>query len=83
MDQIPIEVLTPAGMILLAVWMIYTGRLIPGRTHDEICAGLRQDRDDWQQIAQTSSRQVDALLNEYGPTATQVLKALPRARDTE
>jgi hypothetical protein len=74
------------SFVLWTLRSINQGRLVPGKTHDEIVRILTaesdriaKDRDQWREVALTSSRQADAMLSEYGPTATQILRALPRS----
>ena len=51
MDAIPwtaLGNLSPAAMLMLAVWLILTGRIIPKSTYDVMVKG----RDSWQETAQ-------------------------------
>ena len=66
-------------LLALAVWMIFTGRLVTRREHQE----LREDRDYWRNAYETSegTRRIMAGQTEriLGPTAeviTQVVTAL-------
>ena len=51
MDAIPwtaLGSLSPAAMLMLAVWLILTGRIIPKSTYDVMVKA----RDSWQETAQ-------------------------------
>lgn len=51
METIPwaaIGALTPSGMLMLAVWLILTGRIVPKSTYEVMVKA----RDDWQATAE-------------------------------
>jgi hypothetical protein len=50
MDGISIVGLTPAGLLLLAVLMVFTGRLVPRSTHQDV----KDERDKWRQAYEAS-----------------------------
>jgi hypothetical protein len=68
LEMVPTELLTGgglAGIVTLAIWMIFTGRLVAGRHYQE----LRDDRDHWRKAHEVSEegraelrRQNDLLL---------------------
>jgi hypothetical protein len=82
MEGLPLEVvfgvLTPAGLLGLAVWMILTGRLVPGRIHDSVV----QERDKWRDVA-TATMSQNLQLLETARTVNAVMKALPPAGQLE
>lgn len=83
--DVPLElvlgVLTPAGLLGLAVWMILTGRLVPGRTHDRVVRETTEERDRWRDIAERALKQNGQLL-EGARTADAVVKAIrPKGDD--
>lgn len=68
------------GLLTLAVWLIFTGRLVPRSVVDDI----RRERDDWKDAARESEAaraedraQVRELL-EVARTTEHVLTSLPR-----
>lgn len=87
---IPTEVITGGGLggiVLLGICLIMTGKLVPGRLHDEV----RQDRDKWRLTAETSEKRGDVLsaqlekLLTQGQTTETLMKAIHQAieRDAE
>jgi hypothetical protein len=40
------------GLLLVGMWFVFTGRLVPGRTHQEV----RTDRDMYREAAETASK---------------------------
>lgn len=67
-----------AGLVSLAIYMIYTGRLVPRRHLDD----TRQDRDSWKQAYQTNektlvelSHQMGQLL-EYAKTSDHLIRSI-------
>jgi len=78
-DGIPIAGLTAPALLLLAVWFILTGRIIPRRTYDD----LLRDRDEWRTAHRLSeserinqAKQIDALL-EVGITVESIMRSMP------
>lgn len=68
------------GLLSLAVWLIFTGRLVPRSVVDDI----RQERDDWKAAARDSEdaraeeRDQKRELLEVAHVMERVLTALPR-----
>lgn len=79
---IPLEVLGPAALCGVFVLLVFTGQLIPRKTHDEAV----HDRNEWraesrikdQQIAELTDQNVK-MLNAFGPTLADFLQGLRRA----
>jgi len=74
-DGLPIAIFTDAGPVALlsvAVWMIFTGRLVTKREVDD----LRADRDLWRTAYIESQAQKHDLM-ETGKVARSLLRALP------
>lgn len=68
-----------AGLITLFVWMIFTGRLVPKSTTDDV----RSERDVWKQAYFTEAKagvvkdgQINELM-ELARTSTHALASLP------
>ena len=60
MEAIPwtaIGGLSPAAMLMLAVWLILTGRIVPKSTYDVMVKG----RDSWQETAQKKQEIIHTL----------------------
>lgn len=79
---IPPELFTgggAAGIVILAVVMVLTGRLVPRRTHEE----TRADRDEWRRafLDSEAARQVQATAQRV--QAEQLEQLLESARATE
>jgi hypothetical protein len=81
LDVIPPELFTGgglAGLVATAVWMIYTGRLVPRRVYED----MKTERDDWKKAAETRSEQNAAIgkqvekLVEQGQTAERAMLSL-------
>jgi|SRR5690242_980980 len=68
------------GLLSLAVWLIFTGRLVPRSTVDDI----RRERDDWKAAARESEaaraeeREQKRELLEVAHITEHVLTSLPR-----
>lgn len=67
-----------AGLVSLAIYLIYTGRLVPRRHLDD----TRQDRDAWRSTAETQSgtiteisHQLEKLL-EYAKTSDHLIRSI-------
>lgn len=79
---IPVSALAPSALAGLAVLLVFTGWLIPKRTHDEVT----HDRDEWRAESRVKDQQIlelteqnKAMLNAFGPTLTDFLAGLRRA----
>lgn len=78
LDGISIIGLTPSALLLLAVLMVFTGRLIPKSTHDQTI----KERDQWHEayeLQRTARDAADAQvreLMELAKTGTKVLEAV-------
>lgn len=84
MDQIPwaaIGALTPSGMLMLAVWLILTGRIVPKSTYEV----MAKARDDWQSTAQKKQEIIHTLAETVreqsvvSQTAAKVMTAVQEA----
>lgn len=84
MDQIPwaaIGALTPSGMLMLAVWLILTGRIVPKSTYEVMVKA----RDDWQSTAQKKQDIIHTLAETVreqsvvSQTAAKVMTAVQEA----
>ncbi|QRQ79185.1 hypothetical protein [Glutamicibacter protophormiae] len=84
MDQIPwaaIGALTPSGMLMLAVWLILTGRIVPKSTYEVMVKA----RDDWQSTAQKKQEIIHTLAETVreqsvvSQTAAKVMTAVQEA----
>lgn len=84
MDQIPwaaIGALTPSGMLMLAVWLILTGRIVPKSTYEVMVKA----RDDWQTTAQKKQEIIHTLAETVreqsvvSQTAAKVMTAVQEA----
>lgn len=80
---IPVAVLTAPALLLAAVWLVMSGRLIPRRTYEDMI----KDRDNWREahrIAEAEriqqSQQINELL-EVGRTVDAIMNALPHPND--
>lgn len=74
-------------LALAAVWAIFTGRLIPGRTHEAIVADKDQQIESWKaahasevERGEVLAQQVNDLL-ELSRTTVGIVRAIPRAKD--
>lgn len=68
------------GFLFVVLFMVYTGRLVPRSTVDD----LRADRDNWRDTArsQAEARQVEAdqsrlVLEELSATVDRFISSLP------
>ena len=66
------------GLVSLAIYLIYTGRLVPRRHLDD----TRQDRDAWRSVAETQqktnteqSHQLEKLI-EYAKTSDHLIRSI-------
>lgn len=68
------------GLLSLAVWLIFTGRLVPRSMVDDV----RRERDDWKaayrqsEAARAEEREQKRELLEVAHVAEHVLTSLPR-----
>jgi hypothetical protein len=51
-----------AGLLVLAILMVFTGRLIPRRYYEDAILRLTEDRDNWREAAQELLKQNTELL---------------------
>lgn len=78
LDGISIIGLTPAGLLLIAVLMVLTGRLVPRATYQEMV----KERDQWrsayevERAAHAASDSQTRELLELAKTGTKVLEAV-------
>ena len=86
MDAIPWAALggvSPAAMLMLAVWLILTGRIVPKSTYDIMVKA----RDDWQAAAQKNrdiiATQAETIRDQavIGQTVEKVMGAVQEARE--
>lgn len=64
-----VATLTPSGLLLLAVLLILTGKLLPERTHTRIV----EDKDEQLRV---QARQVEKLV-ENSETTLHLIRSLP------
>jgi Tfp pilus assembly protein PilN len=64
------------GLLLLAIWMVLTGRLVAGRTHDRALQRI----DKLEAALEKRDAQISELM-ELSRTAVAALQALPKVRD--
>lgn len=71
--------LTPGGIVLLVILLIFTGRLVPSRYYNEALS----ERDRWRLAAETEERkgaeylQQNGLLIEALKTTQHVIESIP------
>ena len=65
------------GLLLVAIWMVLTGRLVAGRTHDKALA-----RIDKLEAAMDKKDEQIAELMELSRTTVATIQALPKVRDS-
>lgn len=80
----PVEVLTPAALLGVAILAIITGRLVPRRTYDD----KAHEADEWRTEARIKDQQIHelteqntAMLREFGPTVADLLRGIRRRAD--
>lgn len=86
MDSVPLSLFDGVGVVtvvLLVGWMVWTGRLVPRRTHEDAL----HDRDEWRAAHRISeaarvemSGHFESLL-EHARVTEAVLRALPHPDD--
>lgn len=69
------------GLVLALAWMVFTDRLIPGRTHMRMLADRDKQIAKLEEALDKVSGQRDRLMG-LADTTVKVLEALPRARDS-
>lgn len=83
MDQVPwaaIGGLTPSGLLILAVWLVLTGRIVPKSTYDVMVKA----RDDWQATAQKKQEIIHTLtetVREQSVVSDTVVKVMSAVQD--
>ena len=78
----PIANLTPAALLLVAVYFVFSGRLVPRRTYDDMV----QERDDWkaahtisETVRREQAKQIGELLVQARATDA-LIRSLPRPK---
>lgn len=64
-EGIPVGNIGAGGLVILSIWMIFTGRLVPRRYYDELAARLTaalEERDNWRKAAESLNGQNKDLL---------------------
>lgn len=70
------------GLLLGAVWLVMTGRLVPARTVDQMRRSYEQQITDWRSTAQTAMKTTETLAAPLGEvvelarTTESVVRAL-------
>lgn len=78
-DQIPVGLLAPSGLLAFTIFLILTGRLVPRSTYKDAL----EERDKWHKAADMSehARDLEAEANrellELARTTVALLRALP------
>jgi hypothetical protein len=65
-----------SGMVLALAWMVFTGRLVPGPTHDRALARI----DKLEATLEKRDAQVAELM-ELARTTVATIQGLPKVRD--
>lgn len=82
MDGVPLELLLqrwgPTGLLSLVVLLIFFGKLVPQRFHNDV----RAQRDEWKKTAEEALKQNTVLL-ETAHTANATFKALKNVAEKE
>ena len=83
-DAIPpglLDGLGVVGVVLLVGWFVWTGRLVPRRTYEDKC----HETSEWRTEARIKDQQLHelteqntAMLREFGPTVTDLLRGIRR-----
>lgn len=47
------------GLLSAVAWMLFTGRLVPRRVHEELIASQRQRGDDWRDAYKTEAARAE------------------------
>jgi hypothetical protein len=76
------------GLLGAVAWMVFTGRLVPGRTHERMLADKDKQIEDWRtahaaevERGEVLAAQVSKLLTQ-GDITVGIVQALPRAKDS-
>ena len=83
LEGIPINILAPSALAGLAVLLVFTGKLVPSRTHLETV----HDRDEWRAECRIKDARIEQLVKqndqllEVAHTVNAVLRSLPAAKD--
>lgn len=75
---VPVSDLTPLGLLLVLVLMLFTGWVVTKREHEDV----KKQRDTWQQIAQTEQEHHKAQ-TEANRLMVDLLKSIKRVGDGE
>lgn len=73
---VPWGAVTPWGVIMFAVTLVLTGRLVPKKSVDEI----RADRDYWRKAAIERSKQMQVLLPSLD-VQTKMIQAVVQSQE--
>ena len=82
-DGIPPNILAPSALAGLAVLLVFTGRLVPARTHNETV----HDHDEWRAECRIKDARIEQLMQqndrllEVAHTVNAVLRSLPHPKD--
>lgn len=71
-------VITPMAMLLLAMWLVLTGRIVPKQTMDDALDAAKLSEQARMELTQ----QVAELM-EHAKTTNHLLRSLPNLRDEE
>lgn len=69
-----------SGLVLAVAWMVFTGKLVPARTHDKIVADKDAQIAKLQAAHDKVAGQRDELM-ELARTTVAIVQALPRVKD--
>jgi len=75
----------PVGIgtvVLAAIWMVLTGRLIPARTHEREIAAKQAEIDRLSAALEKVEAQRDKLMGLAGEVTVGIVRAIPSARDS-
>lgn len=83
-DQIPwaaIGGLTPSGLLILAVWLVLTGRIVPKSTYDTMCNAKEAWKDSSIKKDEIIHTQAETIrdYSVVGETITKVMSAVQEA----
>lgn len=71
------------GLCVLVLWLVLSGRLIPGKTHERELTQERTRADEWKTVAGERKQTINSLIVqntamlESTETVSAVVKALP------
>lgn len=72
--------LTPSGLLILAVWLVLTGRIVPKSTYEVMVKA----RDDWQATAQKKQEIIHTLsetVRDQSAVSDTVVKVMSAVQD--